>query len=187
MTREMIWSSGDAIGSEYLSLQSSAEGVSAESVCFANGEVQPSRVRYRVVCDSLWRVRDVTVAVERPFGAPHKLHLISDGEGQWHSGEGEPLTNLEGCIDIDPSCSPVTNTLPIRRHDVQPEQVEGIRVTFIHVPSLAVEPWNQRYTGISGRSVRYETVDDDFRRDLEIDSDGLVVEYPGLFTRGWSR
>jgi hypothetical protein len=187
MQREMIWASADGIGSEYLCLNVTEAEVIADSVCFATREVEPSRVRYLVTCDPQWRVREVTVEVERPFGMPDALRLRSDGEGTWRTGKGEPLPHLDGCIDIDLSCSPFTNTLPIRRLGLQPGQVEDIRVTYIHVPSLQVEPWNQRYTGISERSVRYESVDSDFRRELEIDLDGLVVDYPGLFTRVWSR
>lgn len=186
MNREMIWTSDDGIGSEFLSLQVREDGVIADSVCFATREVGPSRVRYRVACDPDWRVRDVSVEIERPFGVPDRLHLSSDGAGQWRDEEEESLPHLGGCIDIDLSCSPFTNTLPIRRLNLQPGQTEDIRVTFIHVPSLAVEPWNQRYTGISDGTVRYESVDSDFRRELEIDEDGLVVEYPGLFTRVWA-
>lgn len=187
MQREVIWVSADGIGSEFLSLQVTDTGVVADSVCFATREVEPSRVRYRVTCDSQWLVREVTVEVERPFDSPVTLHLTSDGEGTWRNGDGKHLPRLDGCIDIDLSCTPFTNTLPIRRLNIQPEQPEDIRVVYIDVPSLQVQPDPQRYTGVSGDTVRYESLDSDFQRELEIDEDGLVVEYPGWFTRVWSR
>lgn len=186
MQRDVIWASADEIGSEYLSLQITDEGVIADSICFATREVEPSRVRYRMTCDPRWRVREVTVEVERPFGTSGTLHLKSDGEGSWRTGDGVSLPHLDGCIDIDLSCSPFTNTLPIRRLDLQQQQVEELRMAYISVPTLEVEPDDQRYTGISERSVRYEAVDREFRRELNIDEDGLVVDYPGLFVRVWS-
>ncbi|MCK6454853.1 MAG: putative glycolipid-binding domain-containing protein [Alphaproteobacteria bacterium] len=33
------------------------------------------------------------------------------------------------------------------------------------------------------RRYRYESLDSDFARKIEVDADGLVVAYPGLFRR----
>ena len=43
----------------------------------------------------------------------------------------------------------------------------------------------QRYTKLdpAGRRYRYESVDSDFTRDIEVDEHALVVTYPGLFRR----
>ena len=73
-----------------------------------------------------------------------------------------------------------------RRLRLQLGQVAPIRVLFIHVPTLEIEPWDQRYTGIGPGLVRYESVASGFQRDLTVDEDGLVVDYPGLFTRVWA-
>ena len=42
----------------------------------------------------------------------------------------------------------------------------------------------QRYTCLEpDRRYRYESLDRDFTREIEVDDDGLVVTYPGLFRR----
>jgi hypothetical protein len=42
----------------------------------------------------------------------------------------------------------------------------------------------QRYRCLDpGRLYRYEAVDRSFAADLSVDEDGLVTDYPGLFTR----
>jgi len=115
------------------------------------------------------------------------LRLRSDGAGQWTGADGTALPEFDGCIDIDISATPFTNTLPIRRLILQPWQVERIRVLYIHVPTLEIESWDQRYTGLAPDRVRYESIGSDFMRELVVDDDGLVVTYPGLFHRVWCR
>lgn len=185
--REIIWAADDGIGSEYLILTGDDAGYVADSVVFASREVEPARVHYVTRCDPEWRMRGVTVSVARPRTASRVLRLHSDGAGHWTDEFGKALPEFDGCIDIDISATPFTNTLPIRRLNLKPGQVEPIRVLYIHVPTLETELWNQRYTGLQPNRVRYESIGSDFMRDLEIDDDGLVVTYPGLFRRVWLR
>lgn len=187
MQREMIWAAEDNIGSEYLILSGDDSGYIADSVVFASREVEPARVQYVVRCDPEWRMRGIDVSVARPGSDPRVLRLESDGAGHWTDAEGTALPEFDGCIDIDISATPFTNTLPIRRLNLKPGQVETIRVLFIRVPILEIEPWDQRYTGLEPNRVRYESIGSDFMRELEIDDDGLVVNYPGLFHQVWSR
>ncbi len=187
MQREMIWSTGDGIGSEYLILTGDDAGIVADSVIFATRDAEPTRVHYTLRCDPAWRIREVTVSVAKPGSEPHVLRLTSDGAGSWKNGKGAALPEFDGCIDIDISATPFTNTLPIRRLHLKRGQLEPIRVLFIHVPTLRIEPWDQRYTGLTADRVRYESIGSDFMCELEIDDDGLVIDYPGLFRRVWSR
>jgi hypothetical protein len=181
--REIIWRSEDGIGSEYLFLTETAEWIVADSVVFASREVTPSRMTYRAEMDHKWRIRQIEVTV-RNAGEPERtLSLFSDGEGHWRDASGVPLPEFDGCLDIDISATPFTNSLPIWRLGLQPGQAEEIRVIFINVPTLEIEPADQRYTGLADEAVRFESLGTDFVRELEVDADGLVVEYPGLFTR----
>jgi hypothetical protein len=52
------------------------------------------------------------------------------------------------------------------------------------LPELTVTTDRQRYTCIEpNRRYRYESLDSDFTRDIEVDGHGLVVTYPDLFRR----
>jgi hypothetical protein len=63
-------------------------------------------------------------------------------------------------------------------------QCEEILVTYVRLPELTVTTDRQRYTCLEpGRRYRYESIGSDFVRDIEVDEYGLVVTYPGLFTR----
>ena len=95
-----------------------------------------------------------------------------------------PAPTSPAPIDVDLSATPFTNTLPIRRLGLRGGQAETIRVVYVRFPGLEVTLERQRYTCLEpGRRYRYESVDSDFTREIEVDPDGLVVTYPGLFRR----
>lgn len=183
MQREVIWRSDDGIGAEYLLLEDDGERIAADSVVFASRDVTPSRTTYRAEMDRDWHVRRIEVTVSSVGEPDRSLHLTSDGAGHWNDAEGRALPQVDGCLDIDISATPFTNTLPIRRLHLQPGQIRPIRVLYIHIPTLRFELWEQQYTGLATNRVRYESLGTDFMRELKIDADGLVVDYPGLFTR----
>src|SRR5215203_6431025 len=74
-----------------------------------------------------------------------------DGEGHWKRRGGEPMPDLDGCIDVDISATPFTNTLPIRRLGFEPGQSEELTVAYIRVPELLIGPERQRYGCLEAR------------------------------------
>jgi hypothetical protein len=94
------------------------------------------------------------------------------------------MPQLGGAVDIDISITPFTNTLPIRRLNLRTGQSEEILTVYIRVPGLSITTDRQRYTCLeTGRRYRYDSLDSDFTREIEINVNGLVVIYPGLFRR----
>ena len=43
----------------------------------------------------------------------------------------------------------------------------------------------QHYTGLADGHVRYTSVASGFERELALDPEGFVLDYPGLFRRDW--
>jgi hypothetical protein len=118
------------------------------------------------------------------------LHLLTDGAGHWTTSDGAPLSLLDGCMDVDLSATPFSNTLPIRRISWQRGQSALLMMAYIELPSLRLSVDQQRYTcleplGAEGR-FRFESLPSGFTADLSVDPDGLVVDYPSLFQRVWS-
>jgi hypothetical protein len=165
---------------EHLVLQEGPEGIVAEAALLATSDDNNFAAHYRVVCDSSWRVRKVTIG---EIGDDHTVELVSDGVGNWIDGSAAPLSHLVGAIDIDLSITPFTNTLPIRRLRLLAGQSADILAVYIQLPGLMVTTDRQRYICLAPRLYRYESIDSDFTRDIEIDDHGLVVTYPGLFRR----
>src|SRR5207248_2737406 len=118
------------------------------------------------------------------------LHLRADGQGHWSTASGEPLPALDGCIDIDITVTPFTNTLPIRRLNFTPGTSTEISVVYIELPQLQFAPARQRYTCLnttaSGSVYKYEGLETGFTAELQVDSDGLILNYPNLWKRVWS-
>lgn len=156
----------DGTGLEHLWLQ---EG-RAESLL-----IGPSyALRYVIEWCREWRVRRMLVEV---LGG-NRLELVGNGYGTW---EGRP--ELEGCVDVDLSATPFTNTLPIRRLQLPVRETRDLRTVYVEAPGLAVFVDPQRYTRIGPRVYRYESLDSDFQRNLTVDGHGLVLDYPDMFRR----
>jgi hypothetical protein len=175
------WQDWDARGIEHLVLRESRREIVAESVVVASADDAVFALRYRIRCDQSWRVRDAEISI---IGEPRTIKIVGDGKGNWSDASGKALPKLEGAIDIDLSVTPFTNTLPIRRLKLAAGKSAEIVTVYILAPALTLTTDPQRYTCLEPRRrYRYESLDSDFRRDIEVDARGLVVNYPGLFHR----
>lgn len=175
------WQDWSGTGLEHLVLREDPDGIIAEAVILATTEGEDLAARYRILCDKSWCVRKAEIA---RIGYGHVIELASDGAGNWIDGSASPMPRLAGAIDIDISITPFTNTLPVRRLRLKTGQSEDILAVYIQLPELTVTTDRQRYTCLEpNRRYRYESLDSDFTRDIEVDGHGLVVTYPGLFRR----
>ncbi|WP_051371490.1 putative glycolipid-binding domain-containing protein [Mesorhizobium loti] len=173
------WREREGPGLEHLVLRERAGEVLADSVVICSGQTSFA-VRYRIECDANWRARSVTVDM---IGSGQTLILVSDREGHWIR-DGLAVPELDGVVDPDLTVTPFTNTLPIRRLRLSTGQSADITTAFIRLPALTVVANPQRYTCLEeGRRYLYESRASDFRRELEIDADGLVVTYPDFWQR----
>src|SRR5215472_13406390 len=126
------WSDWSASGLEHLLLDERAEAITAHGVVLSGGDHRFA-ARYHIICDPAWRVRRLVVEL---IGDDRVLQLSSDGQGHWLDARANPLPELDEAIDVDLSISPFTNTLPIRRLDIQTGQSVEIAAAYIRVPEL---------------------------------------------------
>jgi hypothetical protein len=188
MISEAMWVSIDQRTFEYVRLQTGEQIVIADGWIIHLDE-KSYRIQYRIESDSQWRVQKLEMADVGEH--TKKLSLHSDGSGHWNDDHGEPMATLSGCIDVDIYASPFTNTLAIRRLALKPGQAESIQAAFVTLPDLIAVPVPQRYTlrtaDQNGALYHYEGLDTGFEADLPVDSDGLVINYPGIANRIWKR
>jgi uncharacterized protein len=78
--------------------------------------------------------------------------------------------------------TPATNTVAIRRLDLQVGSGESGIAAWVKFPDLTVQPLPQRYTRLAKTSYRYES-NTGFSAEITVDDLGLVTTYPG----GWER
>jgi hypothetical protein len=182
-----MWSRSDAPGMEHLALTERDGEVACDGVVLGVEEDGAYRLRYEVRCDQRWRVRRVEVSL---FDAGRGLGLNADGEGRWFDETGAALPALGGCVDVDITATPLTNTLPIRRLALRPGESADIKLAYVTIPELRVTPDEQRYTCLetdaAGGRYKFEQLSSGFTAVLRVDADGLVEDYPGLFRRVWS-
>lgn len=172
-TKELRWRQVDGTGVERARVVPDEIGVRL------TGEVLgPVPVMYTIRCDEQWRTREVRVSA-----AGRSVHLMADGIGNWTHADRTPIRSLHSAIDVDISATPISNTLPVRRLALADGAVADIVTAYVAVPELTLTPDPQRYTRLTGTKYRYESRDSDFTRDITIDADGFVIEYPGLFVR----
>jgi uncharacterized protein len=159
----------------------------------------PYRLDYTVQSGSGFVTKRLDV-VASGSGWRRRLDLQRDGSGDWtceidQAGEvdlpppGGDVTALGGALDCDLGRCPLTNTMPVRRHDLhrRPGVVDFL-MAWVSVPDLGVHPARQRYEHLRVDSdgtavVHYVGAHRGFVGDLVFDREGLVITYPQLAQR----
>jgi uncharacterized protein len=183
MRADAVWAAVRWPGLEHAALSGTSRAPRLDSLAVLLLDERPVRVSCRLTCDADWRVRRLAVAVSGSGAtAVTRLALRADGEGRWtDDARHGPVPELDGCTDVDLSCTPLTNTLPIRRLGMAPGMTRDILVAYIKVPELTISAVAQRYTRTSHDGYRYES--GSFHADLLTDEHGLVLDYPGAWRR----
>ncbi|MCC3763866.1 putative glycolipid-binding domain-containing protein [Glycomyces sp. TRM65418] len=175
MRRQIMWTARQWPGSEHLDLQVGHDGVVADGLIIVAPTGEPIRLAYRIECDRAWHTRKVTL--ERHG---HERTTLDHNEHDHWIVNGRERSDLTGCTDVDIALTPFTNTLPIRRLGLNLGDAADLRVVYIRPEAdLTIEPAEQRYTRLDA-GYRYES--GSFRADLAVDRDGLVTDYPGLWS-----
>ena len=180
--RTAVWKAVEYPGMEHLTLRNEEDSMRFAGVVIGVDEGGAFRLDYSIRCDAGYKVQDVWVSLK----GVKVLRLTSDGQGtwwDWFDADAKPLPELAGCLDIDITATPFTNTLPIKRIDWKPGQTETLRMVYFSIPEMTFHADEQRYTCIDERTFRFEQVSTGFTAVLTVDDDGLVLDYPGLFER----
>ena len=181
MSTALTWTGVEEWLAEHATVELSDDGILATGVQLG---VAPEdyRVEYLLDVPSDWITRRLEVEASGA-GWRRSLVLEHDGAGAW-TCNGERDGALDGALDCDLAFSPLTNVMPIRRHRLhERDDSLDFLMAWVSVPDLAVHASPQRYEHVRPGVVRYVSRDGDFRSELEVDADGLVVRYPRLAER----
>lgn len=184
MKRSIFWRGVRWLSLEHLRLEI-APTPRADALLIGDYENTPFRVRYALECDQEWRVHHLLV---EDVHGENRITLAAEGHGQWRREDGRIAAELGGCIDVDIAVTPFTNTLPIRRLQLDVGVSSEIDVVYVAaVPKLELRRVRQRYTLLELHEgtarYLYEAVASGFQVELVVDPDGLVVNYPGVWER----
>jgi hypothetical protein len=97
-------------------------------------------------------------------------------------GERSAEIELDNADFFDLGWSPLFNSLPVIRdgllHSATPRDY---LMRWVDVPSLELSPSRQRYEPLGDARVRFRS--GSFSADIQFDSDGFVMSYPGIARR----
>ncbi len=175
----VVWQRLDLPGHDAAELKSAGSGWRLEGIAILAHEELPCRLSYAIRCASSWKTQEVSVSGF--IGAePVAKRITRERNGIWLL-DGAVVSNVAGCEDVDLAFTPATNMLPIRRLDLGVGQSAHVKAAWLRFPGLNLEPLEQSYTRIDSSTYRYESRGGAFRRDLSVDDNGFVTEYPGLW------
>jgi uncharacterized protein len=195
--RAAAWVKDDPFGVEFAEIDIGDERMSASGVAIGSAP-HPYRLDYRLETHPGFATARLH-AISRGEGWRRELDLRRDADGIWSIAvdeeghvdlprAGGDTARLVDALDCDLGLSPVTNMMPILRHDL----LHGggpieLTMAWVEVPALAVRPDGQRYrhvrSGADNHIVRFEAIDGSFAADLMVDADAVVVDYPEIAQR----
>lgn len=181
MQKNILWA-----GIEYHSLENCILTITDKGSAISSSIIgiyanELYKIEYQVRTNQYWE----TTFFEIKSQLYNTIEMISfrrEGKENWYVN-GQPGEKFNGCIDIDISLTPLTNTLPINRLKLSENEGEQIKVLYVDVLERKMMPVQQKYSRLSQTDYKYENVPNDFESVISVDDLGLVVNYPGLFKR----
>jgi len=143
---------------------------------------QPMHVQYHVIADLSWSVVSVDIKV---CGLSEHAFFFTRIDERWHDKQGTIHGIFDECTFVDISLTPFTNTLPINNLGLAVGESAVIGVVYFDMEKLEVKPVKQKYTRVAEREYEYESLVTGFKAVLEVDEDGVVKDYEGIWERVW--
>ncbi|GEL19137.1 putative glycolipid-binding domain-containing protein [Pseudonocardia asaccharolytica] len=189
MTSMLAWQADGEVGLEGVRVVRGSSGFRALGRMIRPGSGRGFTASYRLVIAEDGGLQRVSVTSATPEREKHlTINRTDDGFWLLDTGSGSRRAEFDGAVDVDLECSPLFNTLPIRRLGLHREAGDHtLPVVFVSLPDLEVELVEQRYCTVStlddegAAVVRYSSRD--FTADIVVDGDAIVVSYPGVAHR----
>lgn len=157
-------------------------------------------VDFDLTTGSGWVTRRLVVRV-RSGADERQVRLIRSDSGAWSTshttadgrwGEAVEHPELDGALDCDLALCPLTNTMPVLRHDLVAAAHRGdtrevrLLMAWVSLPDLTVHASAQTYAAVhpvepDGAVLSFAA--DGYATSIEVDGDGFVVSYPALARR----
>lgn len=181
LKQAVVWKNLALDGRDYCGLSHVADGwLLKGTVIGVLKDQRPVLASYEVYADENWRTH--RVQVERTIGSDVKtLSLSVESRGIWRSA-GQELPALSGCDQVDLALTPATNTLAIRRMNLEIGSSASLIAAWVKFPDLTVQPLSQRYTRLAKDKYHYES-NTGFSAEITVDNLGLMITYAGVWER----
>lgn len=180
--REVMWRRVlDDLSVEHARFERTDSGCEISGLVLIAEQGAPLRVDYRIACDEDWCTR--TVEVHTAWQGARRILRLERNPGRRWRRDGEPSPELDGCSDVDLEVTPATNTLPVNRLRLPVGGRQEILAAWVRFPSLRVVPARQSYERLAESRYRYTSLDSGFTAVVDVDGDGVPIDYEGIWRR----
>jgi len=180
-----IWRRVGLHGLEHLTLQQTDGGYRADSVLSVEADLGGVTCEYHFELDASWRTRSFKLN-QHQSGEDRMLLIERMPADEWRV-DGEVRPDLHGCIELDLTVSPFTNTLAIQQLQLAPDEAKTFSALYVRIPQLELLPQNQRYKRLDPtqppRRFLYEGLGTGFIQEITVDEYALVESYPRFAER----
>lgn len=178
-TRGILWRRLDRPGMEVAGFEHGNPNWHLHGTVLLEDSGNPCRLEYAVVCDGAWKT--LWARVTGWIGStPVSQRVARNPAGEWRQN-GILCPGVQGCLDIDLAFTPLTNLLPIRRLALMVGGSAPVLAARLRFPDFALVPLQQTYTREAEHSYRYESDGGKFTAALEVNGEGLVLRYGGIW------
>ncbi|MCE5169858.1 putative glycolipid-binding domain-containing protein [Paenibacillus profundus] len=174
MKQTVIWKRLNGFGMEYCNI-SFETSLTIEGKVISGENNEKSFIDYTVKCDQEGNTSEVILSVQNE-NSSQTLQVLRDNNNRW-TLNGNEIQKLSGLKDIDIGVTPSTNVLPIKRLNLAVGESATVTAAWIRFPHLEIQPLEQSYERINNNTYIYKSIKSGYTARLEVDSNGVVVEY----------
>lgn len=180
MQKIIVWKNSTINTTEFVSIEKE-EMTTVKGYITGEGFGKPWLVRYTLTLNPRWEAQ--TVFIEVMSEQNYTIELYKNDLQQWLNEKGEHLEAFDGCVDVDISFTPFTNSLPINRLQLTKGEGQNISVVWVDIKNGDVKRVKQRYLNKGSRIYKYENEHSGYISELIVDDEGYVVDYPGVWQK----
>ena len=175
----ILWRRLDSPGHDACRLEKQGSGWQVEGTAVFQLGGRPAQLSYTAACDRSWRA--LSGQVHGWIGDRTVEFIIErSSEGAW-TLDGEDQPGLRDCMDLDFGFTPATNLLQLRRLALDQGQGADAPAAWLDVSTGTLDVLVQRYERRSETAYWYEAPRFKYAEVLEVDNNGFVRRYPGLW------
>jgi uncharacterized protein len=174
-----LWRRLDAPGHDACGLDENGAGWQLRGTAVYREDGLLARLEYEVDATDGWVTQHGRVRGwlgERAV----ELAILRSGAGAW-TLNGEAVSGLEECVDLDLGFTPATNALQLRRVALDKGQAIDVPFAWLDVAAGTLTLLRQRYERRTETTYWYEAPRFDYAALLEVAPTAFVRLYPGLW------
>jgi uncharacterized protein len=180
-TKEIVWESLAWPSMVVHHTEITGQGINGHGfIVGKTDQAIPVAVEYNVSLTPAWQIQKFSI---KSLLDHRIIELVHTGE-KWYESSGKEHEEFAGMQLLDISLTPFTNTLPIKQLAFEGNKLQKIEVIYFDENVFSLRRVQQLYGKVTDTTYRFQDIElPDFAQNIDVDEDGLVIEFPQLFKR----